>query len=80
MLKITKIRQENLKKRSIPLQVLRTGNIGSDYMLPADKTPGQNSEIVPVIKHIYRVEEIRDMSARVVNLLCKVTLLRESAF
>ena len=41
----------------------------SDYMLPEDKTPGQSYEIVQVSKHIYRVEELRDMSARLINLL-----------
>ena len=38
-------------------------------MLPADKNPGQSSEIIPVIKRIYRVEQIRDKGALVINLL-----------
>ena len=38
-------------------------------MLPPDRTPGQTSEIVPMIKNIYKVEEIRNMSARLINLL-----------
>ena len=69
LLKVTKIRQENLKKRSIPPQELRKGNIVTDYMMPAVKNPGQSSKIIPVIKQIYCVEQIRDMGARVVNLL-----------
>ena len=68
-IKITKICQENLKRRAIPPQVLQPGNIVSNFMLPASRTPGQSSEIVLVIKHIYRVEELRDMSARLINLL-----------
>ena len=62
-------KRREFKKRAIPPQVLHIGNIVSDFMLPPDRKPGQSTEIEPMIKNIYKVEEIRNMSARLINIL-----------
>ena len=69
LIKITRIREKNFKQRAISPQILRLGNLVSDYMLPPDQKLGQSSEIAPQIKNVYKIEEIRNMSARLINLL-----------